>query len=149
MATAADAQALMQFYDLRREAEMRKARNWFGMEFNPASFEDFMGIVMNMSSDGNRYFRMLTSYWEMGATMVSHGAFNEELFLETQPEIFFVFAKISPFLQQFREKLNVPEAMKKTETLLNKSEAAKKRLHDTIQRIEQFRAMAAAAAQNK
>jgi Rad3-related DNA helicase len=83
----------------------------------------------------------------MGATMVLHGAFNEELFLETQPEIFFVFAKVSPFLQQFREKLNSPEAMKKTETLLNKSEAAKKRLQETVKRIEQFRAMAAAASQ--
>jgi Rad3-related DNA helicase len=147
MATAADAQALMQFYDLRRESEMRKARSWFGAEFNPQSFDEFMAVVMNMGSDGNRYFRMITSYWEMGATMVLHGAFNEELFLETQPEIFFVFAKVSPFLQQFREKLNSPEAMKKTETLLNKSEAAKKRLQETVKRIEQFRAMAAAASQ--
>lgn len=145
MANAADAQALMQFYDLRRESEMRKARNWFGAEFNPASIDDLMGIIMNMGSDGSRYFRMLTSYWEMGATMVLHGAFNEELFLDTQPEIFFVFAKVSPFLQQFREKLNSPEAMKKTETLLNKSEAAKKRLQETVQRVAQFRAMAAAA----
>ena len=27
--TAADAQLILQLYDLRREAEMRKARNWW------------------------------------------------------------------------------------------------------------------------
>ena len=28
-ATATDAQLILQLYDLRREAEMRKARNWW------------------------------------------------------------------------------------------------------------------------
>ncbi len=28
-ATSADAQLILQLYDLRREAEMRKARNWW------------------------------------------------------------------------------------------------------------------------
>jgi len=32
-ATAADAQLIMQLYDLRREAEMRKARSWWVGEF--------------------------------------------------------------------------------------------------------------------
>ena len=32
---------------------------------------------------------MITSYWEMAATMVLHGAVNEELFLDTQAEIVF------------------------------------------------------------
>lgn len=35
--TATDAQIIMQLYDLRREAEMRKARNWFLGEFGPNS----------------------------------------------------------------------------------------------------------------
>ena len=34
-ATAADAQLILQLYDLRREAEMRKARAWWLAEFWP------------------------------------------------------------------------------------------------------------------
>jgi hypothetical protein len=36
-ATSADAQLVLQLYDLRREAEMRKARNWWVNEFWPRS----------------------------------------------------------------------------------------------------------------
>jgi len=36
-ATAADAQLILQLYDLRRESELRKARNWWVSEFWPAT----------------------------------------------------------------------------------------------------------------
>ena len=41
-ATAQDAQVVMQLYDLRREAEMRKARHWWTAEFWPANADDFV-----------------------------------------------------------------------------------------------------------
>jgi hypothetical protein len=44
-ATAADAQLIMQLYDLRREAEMRKARNWVVGEFWPQSADDFIKVA--------------------------------------------------------------------------------------------------------
>ena len=40
-ATAMDAQLIMQLYDLRREAEMRKARNWMLTAFSPQTPDDF------------------------------------------------------------------------------------------------------------
>jgi len=144
-ATAADAQALMQLYDLRREPEMRKARTWFGAEFNPTSADDAIALISDMRSDANRYFRMVTSYWEFAAGMVLHGALNEEMFLDTQGEMFFVFAKLSPFLSALREKMQAAETMGKTERLINKSEASKKKLQEFIQRIERMRAMMTAA----
>jgi hypothetical protein len=144
-ATAADAQVIMQLYDLRREPEMRKARNWYAMEFNPTSVDDIMKTVMDFGADGNRYFRMVTSYWEMAATMALHGAVNEELFLDTQQELFFVMAKLHPYLEGIREKMQSPDAMRKCETLINKSEASKKRLQQFMGRLERFRAIAAQA----
>ncbi len=144
-ANAADAQALMQLYDLRREPEMRKARNWFGAEFNPTSAEEALGLISDMRSDANRYFRMVTSYWEFAAGMVLHGALNEEMFLDTQGEMFFVFAKLQSVLPALREKMQAPEAMGKTEKLINKSEASKKKLQEFAQRIERMRAAFAAA----
>src|SRR3954468_19990205 len=141
-ATPADAQAVMQLYDLRREPEMRKARAWYGMQFNPQSADEIMAIVMDMKSDGNRFFRMITSYWEMAAAMALHGAINEELFLDTQQEMFFVMAKLYPHLEGVREKMQMPDAMRRCETLINKSDASKKKLQEFIKRVERFRAMA-------
>jgi len=146
-ATPADAQVIMELYDLRREPELRKARNWFAMEFNPKTTDELMAIIMDMKSDGNRYFRMVTSYWEMAASLALHGAVNEELFLDTQGEMFFVMAKLAPVLEGMREKMQSPEAMKKCETLINKSEASKKKLQGFIARVERIRAMAAAQKQ--
>ncbi|MGZ4788375.1 MAG: DUF4760 domain-containing protein [Terriglobales bacterium] len=147
-ATPADAQVILHLFELRREAEMRKARDWFAMQFHPQSVDDIMNVLMQFGSDGNRYFRMVTSYWEMSATMVLHGAVNEQLFLDTQAEMFFIFAKIHPYLEAFREKMGSPDAMKNVETLINKSEASKKKLEAFKQRIERIRAMAASAQKN-
>ncbi|HWR16540.1 MAG TPA: hypothetical protein VN577_17075 [Terriglobales bacterium] len=143
-ATAADAQVVIQLYDLRREPEMRKARNWFAMEFHPTSADEVMSVVSAMGSDANRYFRMVTSYWEMAATLALHGAVNEELFLDTQGEMFFIMAKIYPHLEGVREKMANPEAMKKCETLINRSEAGRKKLQAFVARVERMRSMAAA-----
>jgi L-rhamnose mutarotase len=143
-ATPADAQVILELYELRRETELRKARNWYGMEFNPKTVDELMAIIMDMKSDGNRYFRMVTSYWEMAAALALSGAVNEELFLDTQAEMFFVMAKLHPLLEGMREKMQSPDAMRKCETLINKSEASKKKLQVFIQRVERFRAMAAA-----
>jgi hypothetical protein len=141
--TPADAQVIMQLYDLRREAELRKARNWYAMEFNPTSVDDIMKTVADFGSDANRYFRMVTSYWEMAASMALHGAVNEELFLDTQAEMFFVMSKLYPYLEGVREKMQSPDAMRKCETLINKTEAGKNKLQQFIKRLERFRAMAA------
>jgi len=144
-ATPADAQVVLQLFELRREEEMRKARNWYAMEFNPTSADDVMNTVLDMKSDANRYFRMVTSYWEMAATLALSGSVNEQLFLDTQNEMFFIMAKLHPYLEGVREKMQNPEAMKKCETLINKSDASKKKLEAFKVRLERFRAMAAAA----
>jgi L-rhamnose mutarotase len=147
-ATPADAQVILELYNLRRETELRKARDWFAIQFNPQSVDDIMSTLMAFGSDGNRYFRMVTSYWEMAATMANHGAVNEQLFLDTQAEMFFIFAKIHPYLDAFREKMGATDAMKNVETLINKSEASRKKLEVFKQRIERIRTMAAASQKN-
>jgi len=143
-ATPADAQVVMQLYDLRREPEMRKARSWFVM-FDPQSVDELVNTVMALGSDGSRYYRMVTGYWEMAAAMVLHGAVHEQLFLDTQPEMFLIFAKLVPYLKDFREKIQIPESMKQVETLVNRSEEGRKKLQAVTQRIARMRALAAAA----
>lgn len=43
--TAADVQLILELYDLRREAEMRKARNWWAGEFFPQNADDFLKVA--------------------------------------------------------------------------------------------------------
>ena len=52
-ATVHDAGLILKLYDLRREAEMRKARSWFGMEFWPRNANDFMKVVTAFPSQEN------------------------------------------------------------------------------------------------
>ena len=104
--TAADAQVILQLYDLRREPEMRKARAWWLGEFWPSSVEDYMKVSGAMGTPENNWLRQVTGYWEMAASMVVHGAVSADLFLEPSfsGEMFFVFAKVTPFLKELRAK---------------------------------------------
>ena len=81
-ATANDAQVVMQLYDLRREAEMRKARSWFAGEFWPQDADEFLKVVNAFGSQENAWMRQVSGYWDMATAFVVHGAVNEELFLQ-------------------------------------------------------------------
>jgi hypothetical protein len=64
-ATASDAQIVMHLYDLRREAEMRKARSWWLGEFWPQSADDFMKVAGAMGTQENNWLRQVGGYWSM------------------------------------------------------------------------------------
>ena len=151
-ATHNDAELILKIYDLRRESEMRKARNFVAMEFWPNSFEDLQKTVWQMGSDANRYFRQVVSFWEMAAALVVHGSINHDLFLETSisGEMFFIYAKLKPFLSQIREQMQSPEFLANSEKLITGSEAGRKKLEVFEKRIamikERIKAQKAAAA---
>ena len=140
-ATAHDAELVLKLYDLRREAEMRKARSWFMAEFWPQSAADFLKVANAFPSQENAWLRQVGSYWDMAASLVLHGALNEELFL--QPgicgEMFFIFAKSHPFLKEIREKMNNPEAFANIEKVATGSKLARKRLERISKHVEQRR----------
>jgi hypothetical protein len=140
-ATAHDALVVLQLYDLRREAEMRKARNWFTTEFWPQSADDVLKVANAFPSQENAWMRQVGGYWDMAASLVLHGAVNEELFL--QPgicgEMFFIFAKIHPFLKEMREKMNNPEAFANIEKVATGSKLARKRLERVSKNVENRR----------
>src|SRR5690242_7652207 len=113
-ATAPDAQLIMQLYDLRREAEMRKARAWFA-NFWPASAQDILVVSGNFGTQENAWLRQVGGYWEMAAAMVLRGALNEDLFFDANGEMWFVFAKLQPYIKEVREKMGAPEAYRNVE----------------------------------
>jgi hypothetical protein len=136
-ATPADAQVLMQLYDLRRESEMRKARNWWLTEFWPDSADDFMKVAMDMGSQENAWLRQVGGYWGMAASFALSGAVNQELFLQPAicGEMFFLFAKLHPFLGEVREKLGDPQAFANIEKLIKSTKFGRDRLQFTLKRI--------------
>jgi len=48
--TSADADLILKLYDLRREAEIRKARNWWLIDFWPDNAADVMKVAQAMGT---------------------------------------------------------------------------------------------------
>jgi hypothetical protein len=105
-ATAADAELIMQLYDLRREETMRKARNWYFARFKGIkSIEEFQQIAP-AGTDENAYFRMVVSYWDMAAGFVTSGVVNQDLFFRSSNELLFVWLRASDLIRELRKARN-------------------------------------------
>ena len=122
-ATPADGELLLKLYDLRREAVMRQARSDMG-KFLPKSFEEFSAVLKG-DHPLNVAYRMVTSYWEMAASMAKHGAMHPELLAENFGEGYMMFAKVQPHLAEMRK--NTPTAFVNTEWFVKSGKEAKLR----------------------
>ena len=145
--TTADAQLILQLYDLRREAEMRKARSWVLTEFWPQNEDDYLKIISAMGTQENNWLRQVSGYWSMAASFVLQGALSEELFIQpaVSGEMFLIFAKVHPFLKELREKMGDPHMFGNIEKIVTGSKFARERLKLTLKRVEAMREKRAAA----
>ena len=137
------AQLNLQLFDLRREAVLREARNWFLLEFNPETFAELVAIV---SGPRNSAFRMVVGYWDMAASLVTTGAIDADAFRAAHGEIFATFSKIHPFLSELRAASgegNICEHMEKVVLAVPDAEGLLSR------RREALRAAAKALASGK
>ena len=144
--TTADAELIMKLYDLRRESEIRKARNWW-LGFWPESTDDIVKIGTALGTQENAWLRQVGGYWEMAASFVLHGTLNRELFLEPSfsGEMFVFFGKVEPFLKELREKMQNPGIFGNVEKLILTSEGGKERLKQTQERLAMMRKAAQTA----
>lgn len=146
--TAADAQLILQLYDLRREAEMRKARNWWLVTFWPQTADEFIKIASALGTQENNWLRQVGGYWDMAAAMVLHGAINPDLFVEggVSGEMFFIYAKVQPILKELRVKMQSPGLFSNVEKVIMGSKAGRERLKIVAGRVEGRRKAMAEAA---
>lgn len=146
-ATSTDAELILKLYDLRREPEMRKARNWWITSFSPESAEDALKVGMALGTQENAWLRQVVGYWEMAASFVVHGALSQELFMEGSfsGEMFVIFGKIQPFLKELREKMNNPKAFGNMEHVIMNAKGGPERLKQTQERFAAFRRAAQTA----
>jgi len=137
----ASADLLMKLYDLRREATMREARNWYGVSFFPESAQDIMTALI--ASESSAYLRMVISYWDMAASFVNRNAINEDMFNDVSGECVMVFAKLEPFIGELRTILGNPKMLSNLETLIMRMPDAKNLLEgrrEMVKRIVAARA---------
>jgi len=121
------AELILKLYELRREATMREARSYIGGEFLPASADEMVSIVAN-GGKHSAFVLQVYGYWDMVAAFVANGALDAKLVYDTCQEMYFQYAKIQPYLAEFRRQMNLPEWMISIERLVDGSEPGRARL---------------------
>jgi hypothetical protein len=116
-----DAELLLKLYDLRREEKLRQGREWFVKEFHAKTFEE-IGQRWPMGSQGNAFYRMVVSYWEMAASIVNQGLIKEEFFFENTAEFFLVWERVKPIVPAARASRKNPLLWSNLEALAGKYE---------------------------
>ena len=102
-----DVMAILKLYELRRDSEMRAARQWYFSEFAPTSSLDII-VLYRGGERASANFRMVTSYWDTAASFVLNDGIDEKMFLDANTEHVFVYAKIADFLPEVRELFREP-----------------------------------------
>jgi hypothetical protein len=95
-------QLQLQLYDLRREARLREARDWFMKNYYVDTFEESMKLCAPGTENGI-FLMMVISYWDQACAFLNSGLLNEDLFFETTGEFFGVWERVKPIVPQARE----------------------------------------------
>jgi hypothetical protein len=140
-----DAELILKLYDLRREAVMREART-FIQQFAPKSVDDLVAIANSGGKEFN-YVRQVFGYWEMAASLIAHGTLNALLAFDTLGEMYYVYAKIQPFLEEYRQKSGTPDFLVNLQKVVEGSAEGRERVA-RMQKLQAERARLAAAAKS-
>ncbi len=124
-----DALVIIKLYEIRSEALMRGARAWFFSEFAPQSGKDIV-VLMLSGEKQSAYYRMVTSHWEVAASLVNNGGIDEKLFLDANSEHLVVFAKLQPFVAEIRETIGEPDYLAHLERLVMRVPNVEKKLEN-------------------
>jgi hypothetical protein len=101
--THEQAQLHLQVYEMRREAKLRQARDWYFKNYLVESFDDSMRIAAPGTENG-ALAMMVLGYWEQACALLNYGLLHEDLFFETSGEFFGVWELAKPIVPQGREK---------------------------------------------
>jgi hypothetical protein len=148
--THEQAQLHLQVYELRREAKLREARDWFQQNYIVDTIDDAMRIATPGTPTG-AYVGMVIGYWEQACALLNYGLLHEGLFFETSGEFFGVWELLKPVVPQFREQFKEPNLLANLEkTAQRYEEWSEKRSpgHITVMRqfIQEQRSKGKAAA---
>lgn len=117
MSKSEDTIAILKLYELRRDEQMRAARQWYFSAFAPKSAMDIVALYRG-GERASANFRMVTSYWDTAASLVLNGGIDRKMFLDANTEHVFIYAKIAEFLPEVRELFREPDFLIHLEELV-------------------------------
>jgi len=117
MAKTEDTMAILKLYELRRDKQMRAARQWYFSEFAPESAMDIVALYRG-GERASANFRMVVSYWDTACSLVLNDGIDRKLFLDANTEHVFIYAKIADFLPEVRELFREPDFLIHLEELV-------------------------------
>jgi hypothetical protein len=120
--TNEQAQLHLQVYDLRREARLRQARDWFQQNYSAETFDDAMRIAAPGTEHG-AFLGMVIGYWEQACALLNYGLLHEDLFFETSGEFFGVWEALKPVIPEFRKRFSDPHLLGNLEKAAQRYEA--------------------------
>ncbi len=123
------ASLILRLYELRRDPELRAARDWFVHRFHPDTADEVLARWMGPESAS---YRMMTTYWEMAASLVVHGAIDEAMFHDANTEYVAIIGKLGPFLPALRAATRQPHYLQHLEAIVT-------RMPDSAARLETMR----------
>jgi hypothetical protein len=116
-----DAQLILHFYELRREARLREARAFVGGPFKAKDLQE-LNELCPPGSDENAFFRQVTSYWDMLCSIVKRHLVDKELFFETNGELTIVWEKTRHLVPGLREAYGNPQFLANLELIAGERE---------------------------
>lgn len=148
MTNSTAAGVLLKLYELRTEPMLRQARAWFAFEFHPSTAKDVLHTWLGPGHESAPY-RMVTSYWDMAASLVNLGAIPSEMFNAANTEHFALYAKMRPFLPEIRAATNYPDYLMNLERVIMSLPDAEARIAIFARYMERQRNFAAEGKQRK
>lgn len=117
MTKTGDTMAILKLYELRRDKQMRKARQWYFSEFAPESAMDIVALYRG-GERASANFRMVVSYWDTACSLVLNEGIDRKMFNDASTEHVFVYAKIADYLPEIRELFREPDFLIHLEKLV-------------------------------
>jgi hypothetical protein len=112
----------LQLYDLRREARLRQARDWFMKSYFVDTFEESMKLAAPGTENG-ALLMMVISYWDQACAFLTFGLLHEDLFFETTGEFFGVWERVKPIVPAARQMFMNKEFLGHLEKAADRYEA--------------------------
>jgi hypothetical protein len=143
----AQAELILRLYELRREAVMRQARSFVDGQFLPKSAAELVELVSKGGQETG-YILQVYGYWDMVCAFVKHGTLSEALVFDTCQEMYFQYAKIQPYLKEFRKRMELPGWMQNLEGVIEGSAKGRKRIaamRKSLEKMQETRGKTASA----
>jgi hypothetical protein len=133
---------LLKLFELRTEPALRQARAWFAFEFHPGTPQEVLHTWLGPGHESAPY-RMVTSYWDMAASMVTQGAIPAAMFNASNTEHFALYAKLRPFLADIRAATKYPDYLGHVEKVIHAEPDSESRVDIFARYMAQQRKLAA------